>query len=164
MALGWACNISVKISSEEVLFELRRALLPPAQLQRLTALWLVQQLYSLLGVHLVVAQFLLRYQVEGLVLLLGLPYTWKHTFVRWLFVLLFQLNGGIAVVGSVVVGVKELLKLRLSQQQRVLLYKLCLLFVLYCYLLVLVKVALLHHGYKRRLYLLGPQLVPVEPT
>ena len=65
---------------------------------------------------------------------------------------------------GVVVGVKQLLKLRLSQQQGVLLYKLCLLFVLYRYLLVLVKVALLHHGYKRRLYLLGSQLVPVKPT
>jgi hypothetical protein len=129
------------------------------------------QIYLLLaGKGIVIAEFLLGKKVLDLrfpLLLRRLAVCRNNSLVGAGFLLpllllceIFHLVG--LILQRVVIGGKKLLELRLAQEKGVLLDEFSLLLILNGDLLVLVEVALLHHGDEGRLDVLAAQLLPVE--
>lgn len=65
---------------------------------------------------------------------------------------------------EIIISIEQFLKFRFSQQQTIFFYQLCLLLILYSYLLILIEVTLFHYRYKWRLYIFGPQFLPIKPS
>lgn len=118
---------------------------------------------------LVVAQLLFRHEVKQLdffVLMGRFPVGRYYPFLIVLLLFLLQLLSLIrsTLPPRIVIPVEELLEFGFTQKQRIFLNKLRLLFVFYCYLFILVEVALLHHRDEGRFDFLRLEFLPVETS